>query len=86
MHISNDHNCGMALAIFCKHECESYKTRGAAMNEPMIWVMWYLMLSGLPLVAAAMILKQLIIGYGEPVQPGTVTRDHTTRKIAKRGG
>ncbi len=37
------------------------------MKEQRMWVMWYLMLSGLPLMAAALAVKQLIIGHGEPV-------------------
>ena len=50
------------------------------MKEPMRWVMGCLMLSGLPLMAAAVIVKQLIIGYGEPVQTGTAKRGHTIVK------
>jgi hypothetical protein len=61
-------------------------TRGAAMKEQMMWVMWYLMLSGLPLMAVAVIVKQLIIGYGEPVQVGTVRRGHMIRKITRKEG
>lgn len=56
------------------------------MKEQMMWVMWCLMLSGLPLMAAAVIVKQLIIGYGEPVQVGTVRRGHMIRTITRKEG
>jgi hypothetical protein len=38
------------------------------MKQQTMWVMWYLMLSGLPLTVAALAVKELIMGHGEPVQ------------------
>ena len=56
------------------------------MKEQMMWAMGYLMLSGLPLMAAAVIVKQLIIGYGEPIQIGPAMTGHKIRTIKKHGG
>jgi len=56
------------------------------MKEQMMWVIGYLMLSGLPLMAAAVIVKQLIIGYGEPFQIGPAMTSHKVRTIKKHGG
>ncbi len=44
------------------------------MKEQTMWVMWYLMLSGLPLMAEALAVTQLIIGHGEPVHRRNVKR------------
>ena len=56
------------------------------MKEQMMWAMGYLTLSGLPLMAAAVIVKQLIVGYGEPIQIGPAMTDHKIHTIKKHGG
>ena len=55
------------------------------MKEQMMWVMAYLVLGSLPLFAAAVMVKQLIVGYGEPVQVGPVRSRHAMRKIKRNG-
>lgn len=55
------------------------------MKEQMMWVTAYLVLGSLPLFAAAVMVKQLIVGYGEPVQRGPVVRRQIIRKIKRNG-
>ncbi|HKN88546.1 MAG TPA: hypothetical protein VJV04_16885 [Nitrospiraceae bacterium] len=56
------------------------------MNEQMMWVAGYLLLSSLPLMAAVVIVKQLIVGYGEPVRTGTAMSGDAIPKMKRNGG
>jgi len=56
------------------------------MKEQMMMIMGYLVLGSLPLLAAAVMVKQLIVGYGEPVRAGTAMGRHKIRTIKRNGG
>ena len=46
------------------------------MKEQMMWLVGYLVLGSLPLLAAAVMVKQLIIGFGEPIHIGPAMTRH----------
>jgi hypothetical protein len=78
---------GMVLATSCEQGTErtARQKRGAAMKEQMMGVIGYLVLGSVPLLAAAVMVMQLIIGYGEPVQVGSAMGRHKIRKIKRNG-
>ena len=55
------------------------------MKEQMMGVIGYLVLASVPLLAAAVMVMQLIIGYGEPVQAGSAMGRRKIRKIKRNG-
>jgi hypothetical protein len=55
------------------------------MKEQMMSVIGYLVLGSVPLLASAVMVMQLIIGYEEPVQAGSAMGRHKIRKIKRNG-